>query len=183
MTQTADFNQRLRECRIGVALIVLTILFGFGLGGVFGAFEAPLKAGLAERAGAVEDSVYGADAARMQSVLDKSWAYYKRAHLHAGGIGAAGLGMVLLLSSLRRPSAAARRATALAIGLGGLGYSLFWLLAARSAPGLGGTTAAKESLAWLAVPSSGLLLLGLVSVVSLLLFELFVRQPADRPDS
>lgn len=35
------------------------------------------------------------------------------------------------------------------------------------------TDAAKESLIWLATPSSGLLLLGLVAVVALVIVELF----------
>jgi hypothetical protein len=54
-----------------------------------------------------------------------------------------------------------------------LGYATFWLVAARAAPGLGSTEVAKESLAWLAVPSAGLLLLGIVAVIALTSIELF----------
>lgn len=181
MTPPEDFGQRLRLCRWGVLLALLTILLGFGIGGVFGAFEDPLRAGLTERAEAVRESVYGGDAAKMKGVVDKSWSYYKRAHLHGGGIGAAALGAILLLASLRRPRAMARRALSLAMGLGGLGYAAFWMLAARRAPGLGSTDAAKESLAWLAVPSAGLLLLGLLAVVVLTAIEMFA--PAARRNS
>ena len=42
------------------------------------------------------------------------------------------------------------------MGLGSLGYSMFWMLAGMRAPGLGSTGAAKESLEWLAVPTSAL---------------------------
>lgn len=173
----SDVTQRLRQSRLGVSLAVATILLGFSMGGAFGAFEEPLKAGLGARAQAVSDSVYGGDAAQMKSVVDKSWAYYHRAHLHSGAIGGVALGLMMLLALLRRPSAASRRAVSLALGLGGLGYSLFWVLAARAAPGLGSTGAAKESLKWLAVPSAGLLLVGLCSVLALTLFELFA--PVD----
>lgn len=168
-----DFHQGLRIGRIGLALAVLTILFGFAFGGAFGAFEAPMKADLAARAQAVSATVYGGDAAKIRSVVDKSWSYYKRAHLHGGAIGASALGMIVLLAALRRPTEMLRRGTALALGLGALGYSLFWMLAARRAPGLGSTDAAKESLSWLAVPSAGLLMVGTVSVLVLLLIDVF----------
>jgi hypothetical protein len=164
---------RLRASRWGVLLALATILLGFGIGGVFGAFEDSLKGGLSASAEAVRDTVYAGDEAKMKSVVDKSWAYYKRAHLHAGAIGAVALGAILLLAFLRRPALLARRAVPLALGLGGLGYSVFWLLAGRAAPGLGSTGAAKESLSWLAVPSTALLLVGLTAAVALAVLELF----------
>ena len=52
-----DFPQRLRATRIGLALAMLTIFFGFALGGVFGAFERPLRAALTASAQAVSDTV------------------------------------------------------------------------------------------------------------------------------
>jgi hypothetical protein len=169
------FAARLRAGRWGTLLALLTILFGFALGGVFGVFEDALKDGLTERAEAVRDRVYEGDAAKIKATVDKSWAYYKRAHLHGGGIGAVALGGVLLVAALRRPPRLARQAVSLALGLGGLGYAAFWLLAARAAPGLGSTDLAKESLAWLAVPSAGLLLAGIVAVTALTAIELFGR--------
>ncbi|MBE7486603.1 MAG: hypothetical protein HS104_42345 [Polyangiaceae bacterium] len=174
-----SFVARLRVGRWGTVLALLTILFGFALGGAFGAFETPLKSGLTARAEAVRDGVYAGDAAKMKSVVDKSWTYYKRAHMHGGAIGAVALGGILLLAALERPRRRARQSVSLALGLGGLGYSSFWLLAARAAPGLGSTDAAKESLAWLAVPSAGLLMLGVIAVIALTSRELFApRLPA-----
>jgi hypothetical protein len=104
MTSSPDFAQRLRVCRWGAILALFTVLVGFALGGVFGAFEDSLKADLSALAETGRDSVYGGDAAKMKSVVEKSWAYYKRAHLHGGGIGAAALSVILLLASLRRPT-------------------------------------------------------------------------------
>jgi hypothetical protein len=160
--------------RWGTLLALLTILFGFGFGGVFGAFEEPLKADLSARAETVRESVYAGDTAKMKSVIDKSWSYYKRAHLHGGGIGAVALGGILLLAALPTPRRRVRQGVALALGLGGLGYASFWMIAARAAPVLGGTDAAKESLAWLAVPSAGLLMIGVVAVIALVIRELFM---------
>jgi hypothetical protein len=172
------FVTHLRAGRWGTVLALLTILLGFGLGGAFGAFEHPLKDGLTARAEAVRDSVYAGDRAKMKSVVDKSWTYYKRAHMHGGAIGAVALGGILLLAALGRPSRRARQGVSLVLGLGGLGYATFWLVAARAAPGLGSTDAAKESLSWLAVPSAGMLILGIVTVIALTSIELFV--PARR---
>ncbi len=168
-----DILRRLRCARWGVLFAILTIAVGFGFGAAFGAFEEPMKAGLHERGAAVLDSLYAGDEAKLSAVVDKSWTYYKRAHLHGGAIGAVALAAMLLLSLLRRPLPLLRTFVGLALGVGGLGYAMFWMLAARRAPGLGGTGAAKESLAWLAVPSAGLLLLGLGAVLVLTAVELF----------
>jgi hypothetical protein len=80
-----------------------------------------------------------------------------------------------LLAALGRPSHRVRAGVSLALGLGAAGYSVFWLLAARAAPALGGGDQAKESLSWLAIPSAGLLLLGLAAVLALTVLELFGR--------
>lgn len=173
-----DFGERVRACRWGILLALLAILFGFAMGGVFGAFEDSLKADLSARAAAVRDTAYGGDDAKIESVVTKSWSYYKRAHMHAGGIGAAALAAILLLAALRRPSPRVRAGVALALGAGSVGYPMFWMLAARTAPSLGGTDAAKEALAWLAVPSAGLLLLGVIAVIGLTAIDLFASRPA-----
>lgn len=168
-----DFGQRMRASRWGAMLALLTILFGFGLGGLFGALEGVLKGELEARAEAVRDTVYAGDAEKQKSVVDKSWSYYQRAHLHGGAIGVVSLCSILLLASLRRPKNGLRSLIAWALGIGGLGYASFWLLAARSAVQLGSAGLAKDSLEWLAVPSAGLLLSGMGGVAALALLEWF----------
>lgn len=172
--------EQLMEMRLGTALAVLTMLYGFGLGGTFGLFEDNIKSHLKSEAQQVLDTEYGGDEAAMKKVTDKSWVYFKRAHLHANGLGTAALALILLLSHLpldRRVS----RLTALALGIGALGYPLFWMLAGLRAPGMGGTGAAKESLQWLAVPSSGLCCVGLLTVALLTARALFSKPHADAP--
>jgi len=156
----------LAQLRIGIVLSLITLLFGFGLGGAFGAFEDSIKDSLNASAEAVKDSVYDGDDAAMGKVTSKAWTYYKRAHLHANGLGTSTLVLILLLATF--PAAElVRRVVSIALGAGGLGYSSFWLLAARRAPALGSTHDAKESLSWLAIPSAGMLLLGLIAVLVL----------------
>lgn len=157
----STFSEALRSVRWGLILSMLAIAFGFGLGGAFGAAEDSLKGYLQSQGEAALTSVYAGDSEKMASVVSKAWTYFKRAHMHGGGIGSTTLALSLLLGGLSG-AAALRAAAAAGMGLGALGYSVFWLLAGLRAPGLGGTDAAKESLAWLAIPSTGLLLLGLL---------------------
>ncbi len=173
IARPSTFAENVRIGRYGVVLSMLSILFGFGLGGAFGGFESTFKDGLAASAEEVRETVYGGDDAKIESVLAKSWSYHKRAHMHGAGIGTSALVLILLLAALRRPSALVRRVVSLGLGLGALGYPVFWLLAGRLAPSVGGTGGAKKALEWLAVPSAGLLLLGLVAVTILVAIELF----------
>jgi hypothetical protein len=181
-TPDADFHSKLKGMRWGLMLSLLTIFFGFGVGGLFGAIEDTLKGRLQSNADAAAESVYGGDEAKKKAVVDKSWSYLKRSHLHGGAIGAVSLGATLLLGALRRPGGRTRALLALALGLGGLGYAEFWMLAGFAAPGLGGTGPAKEAFAWLAYPSAGMLLVGIVAVIALTGVDLF-RDPEVRPSS
>ena len=183
-THPADgtFHSNLRIMRFGLLLAVVTILFGYSLGGAFGGIEDTSQAGLRSSADAVRDTVYQGDDAKVQAVVGKSWTYLKRAHMHAGGIGTASLGLILLLGALRRPSPVVRASIAWALGLGALGYSSFWLIAGKLAPGLGGTGQAKEALTFLAFPSAGLLLLGVFAVVVATAIEFFAPAPATQAE-
>jgi hypothetical protein len=151
------------------------VLLGQGMGIAFGAFEDGMKAGLKADAALVLPTVYGGDEAKAKAVVDKSWIYFQRAHLHAGALGTFALAFALLLALLPG-SLLVRRLCAGGVGVGGFGYGLFWLLAGLRAPGLGSTGAAKESLAWLALPSSGLLVTGTVG--GLVLTALALRHRA-----
>lgn len=172
-TPDVDFHSKLRDMRWGLLLSLLTILFGFVLGGLFGGLEDVLKGRLQANADAAEASVYTGDDAKKKAVLDKSWNYLQRAHLHGGAIGSVSVGATLLLAALRRPRSRTRGLVALALGLGAFGYSEYWMFAGFSAPGLGGTAAAKDAFEWLAVPSAGLLLVGLSAVIGLTARDLF----------
>jgi hypothetical protein len=147
---------------------VLTLLFSFGLGIVFGLNEDAIKSRLNASAAEGRESVYHGNDAAIKAVLEKSWVYMQRAHLHAGGLGAAAAGLILLVSLLGT-SPGLTRAISLGLGAGGLGYSVFWLWAGFRAPALGGTGAAKESLKWLAMPSSGAVVVATAAVAVLLI--------------
>jgi len=176
MTSPSHPTDRIRPLRVGILFALLAIFFGFGLGGLFGAMESQIKGHLDAEGRAVLDSAYAGDEAALKKVTDKAWIYMKRAHLHGGAVGSAALALILLLSMLEGKSVAVRSGLATAIGVGALGYGVFWMLAALRAPGLGGTGAAKESLAWLAIPASALILGGLVGVIVVFAAESFSAQ-------
>jgi len=169
---------RLRPYWPALLLGMLTLLYGFGIGIAFGAAEDDIKQSLRDGAGAVMADVYGGDEAKAKSVVDKAWSYQKRAHLHAGGLGAAALALISLLALACRPTLATRAAAVL-LGFGALGYSVFWMLAGFAAPGLGGTDAAKASLEWLALPTSGAIVIGALATTALVTLSL-ARKPGQR---
>lgn len=159
----------------GLLFAVITLLFGFGLGIVFGLNEGAIKSQLNASAAEVRDTVYRGDDAAIKAVLDKSWVYMQRAHLHARGLGATAIGLILVVVLLDT-SPGLTRAISLGLGLGGLGYSVYWLGAGFRAPGLGGTAPAKESLKWIAMPSSGAVVIA-TAAVAILLVAAMVRRP------
>ena len=178
-------SQQLMPVREGLLLGILTVAFGWGLGVAFGGAEDVLKGGLkasAEESLALYVSKSGGDeaAARasMAAIVEKAWAYYQRAHLHGGAIGSVVIGLCLALAHVEGRRGL-RRIASLLLGLGGLGYSSFWMLAAWRAPGLASTGAAKESLFWLATPTAGALVVGLALALGLLVASLYGGEPRE----
>jgi hypothetical protein len=176
-------SERLAPVREGLFLGILAVAGGWGLGVAFGLVEDAMKEGLRRSAEASRPAYLaaaageeGAAAAAMAATRDKAWSYYQRAHLHAGGIGAVVIGLCLALAQLEGRRGLRKVASAL-LGIGAVGYPLFWMLAARRAPGLGSTRAAKESLAWLATPSVGALVVGLAIALGLLVESLYGGGP------
>lgn len=174
MTILSSFSSSLRAAAVGLVLAVLTLLFGQGMGVIFGLNEDAIKSRLSASAAAVRDTTYKADDASMKAVLDKSWTYMQRAHLHAGAMGTTALALIVLLCVLGTATRVLLPIS-IALGAGGLGYSIFWMWSGFLAPGLGSTGAAKESLSWLAMPSSGAFVLATTAVLVRLI--VFILRP------
>lgn len=161
---THFLTSNMRAASAGLVLAILTILFGQGLGIVFGLNEDAIKSHLKGEAAEVQETIYQGDLIASKAVVDKSWTYMKRAHLHAGGMGTTAVALITVVCLV----GASRKVTqviSLALGVGGLGYSVFWMWAGFRAPALGSTGAAKESLNWLAMPSSGGFVLATIAVL------------------
>ena len=175
----AQLPPSLRPALVGLTLALLTILYGQGMGIVFGLNEEVIKGSLKASATAVRETVYKGDDAAIKTVLDRSWIYMQRAHLHAGAMGTTAFALMILVGLL-----GLSRLTTLLLGVGlgagALGYSLYWMWAGFRAAELGTTTAAKESLKWLAMPSSGAFVLATLAVL-ILLGTALVSRPESGP--
>lgn len=182
------FSARLRPVRFGLVLSLVAILYGFGLGVFFGVGEGWLRKGFLADAEAHRDlylqKAQGdqeAATALIKRMDETCWRYFQRAHLHAGGIGSVALGASLLLAFVPA-GGGVRLAVSSLMGFGSVGYPLFWMLAGLRAPSLGATALAKESLAWLAIPSAGALAVG--GVVTLVLTaRALLSLPATHSDT
>jgi len=171
----------LRAASVGLMLAVLTILFGQGMGIVFGLNEDIIKSRLKADAAEVQGTIYKNDPIASKAVIDKSWNYMQRAHLHAGGMGTTAVALIIVLC-LAGASDKVTTLISLALGAGGLGYSIFWMWAGFRAPALGSTGAAKESLNWLAMPSSGGFVIATIAVFIVVLAWMWAnRRPESRP--
>ena len=168
------FDKNLLPVKYGLLFALITLVYGFGLGGTFGAFEENIKEHFKNDAREVLATAYNGDVAKMKKITDKSWVYFKRAHLHANGLGTASLVLIVLVSFLPIGNKV-KSINAIFLGVGSLGYALFWMLAGLKAPAMGSTGLAKESLAWLALPSSGLCIIGLIMIVASVIISLFVK--------
>jgi hypothetical protein len=168
----------LRPLAPGVVMALLSIAFGFLLGGGFGAAEDNIKGHLRASADAVFETVYESDAGKRDAVVKKSWAYMKRAHLHAGAIGAAALASMAIMA-LAGGRGRLERISAGAFGAGSLLYSTFWLVAGLTAPALGSTGEAKESLQVLAIPGAGLCLIGITGTLVCVVRQFIAPAPSQ----
>jgi len=177
---TRSLLSNLRTASTGLLLAILTIMFGQGMGIVFGLNEDSIKSRLKADAAAVQGTIYENDEAASKAVVDKSWTYMKRAHLHAGGMGTTAVALIIVLC-LIGSGGKVTALISLALGAGGLGYSIFWMWAGFRAPARGSTGAAKESLEWLAMPSAGGFVLATIAVLIVVIAWLRAsRQPESQ---
>jgi len=134
-----------------------------------GADEGFFKNSFKQTVKANEVKVFGSDKVKMERAEERAWTYTKRAHMHAAGVGPIGLVLLAALPFLGI-STRMQSLTALGYGVGAFFYPMGWLIAGYRIPVLGTTGAAKSSIAWMAEPAAGLLLLS-----TAITFGLFIR--------
>ncbi len=164
-------NEEIKTVKIGLFLVMLTLVFGIGLGTFFGISEDTVKS-------YISDGVAAHSEVHDEKSKSKIWRYAQRAHFHATGISAFSIGLILLVmfSSL---TSKYKTASSILIGLGGL-YPLSWLTMFLLAPSLGRDAAhhhiITELFTYIGV---GSLLLGIV----ILSANLFLNSFQDKQQS
>lgn len=164
----------LANVKIGLALVMLGLLFGIGLGITFGVNEAFFETYVAHGI-AAHPELHDANSP------EKIWRYAQRAHFHATGIAAFSIGLLLLVSasSLKQRF---KTITAVFIGLGGL-YPLAWLAMFIVAPSIGrGAAHAHPVTELLTYTGVGGLLLGIAILLANLFLGLFSERMSGRGD-
>lgn len=158
-------HKELQTVKLGLALVLIGLFFGIGVGISFGVNEDMYKDYIAEGI-AANPQVHDENSA------SKIWRYAQRAHFHATGIGAFCLGLIILLmfSNMR---SRVKTLTATFIGLGSF-YPLGWLTMFVLAPSLGRGAAHNHPVSELfTLVGVGGLLLGSLALVANLFFGAF----------
>jgi len=121
-------NEEIKKIKIGLFLVMITLIFGIGLGVVFGLIEDSVKSYITE-------GIAAHPAVHDEQSSSKIWRYAQRAHFHSTGIAAFSIGLLLLImhSSL---GSRLKTVAAVLVGLGGL-YPLSWFTMFLLAPSIG----------------------------------------------
>jgi len=158
----------------GLIVSFFAIVVGTGLGMAFGIYEEPIRNYLTAQIQA-HPEVHEQAPDSIKRDANMAWRDIQRAHFHAQGLGALGVGIIVVLG-LSWVSAPVKRWLALATGFGALLYPFCWLLMGLRV-GPMGAEAAHASVDWLAGVSVPLFFGGmLLTLLILVLGWLFPKK-------
>lgn len=149
----------------GILFSLLGIAWGFVVGAVMGALDTGFKGRMRVRARTRLDSVYGGDEAKMEKLVAKGFKYCIRSHIHGGAIGSSALACILLLVVCGESGGLAVLSS-FTFGLGGLIYSIYWMMAGIHTADIGDATLAKHHMRFVAIPGAGMVLIGLFGTIA-----------------
>jgi hypothetical protein len=162
----------------GLLVSFLAIVFGTSMGMLFGLYEDPIKDYLSARIKA-HPEIHDQSPDNVKRQTGGAWRDIQRAHLHAQGLGALGVGIGLVLG-FSWVAAPIKRWLALATGLGGLLYPFCWLLMGLRIGSLG-EEAAHASVDWLAALSVPLFFGGMLLTLAILFLGWLFPKQLPRP--
>ena len=103
-------NIDLKVIRVGLLITLFTLIFGTGLGIVFGAKEEVFK-------NYISENIQANPTVHDDKSKDKIWRYVQRAHFHSSGIAAYSLALLLIiLVSKMKDSMKSFSATMIGVG-------------------------------------------------------------------
>ncbi len=121
-------TQEIQVVKVGLGLVLLGLMFGVGMGILFGINEDLYK-------GYIKQGIEANPAVHDAKSADKIWRYAQRAHFHATGIAAFSLGLIIL-TMLSGMKSRYKKVSAIFLGLSSL-YPLSWLTMFLLAPSIG----------------------------------------------
>jgi hypothetical protein len=149
----------------GLLISFFAIVVGTGLGMAFGVYEDPIKDHLLTDVKA-HPQIHEQTPENLKKQTGDGWRYIQRAHFHAQGLGALGVGIIITLG-LSWVSIPVKKWLALATGVGAFLYPFCWLIAGLRIASMG-KEAAKASVDWLAYLSIPLFFGGLMLTLLIL---------------
>jgi len=149
----------------GLLVSFLAIVFGTGLGMLFGIYEEPIKDYLSAQIKA-HPEIHEQTPDNLKRQTGGAWRDIQRAHFHAQGLGALSVGISLVLG-FSWVAAPIKRWLALATGLGALLYPFTWLVIGLRVGSMG-EEAAHASVDWLAGLSVPLFFGGMLLTLGIL---------------
>jgi hypothetical protein len=161
----------------GLMMSFLAIVVGTGLGMAFGLYEDQIKDGLLADVKA-HPQIHEQTPDNIKRQVGDGWRYIQRAHFHAQGLGALGVGIIVVLG-LSWVSAAVKKWLALATGVGALLYPFTWLLMGLRIGSMG-KQAAHASVDWLAALSIPLFFGGMMLTLLILFLGWLYPQAMPR---
>jgi hypothetical protein len=170
------FKEALAPVIPGLLMSFFAIVVGTGLGMVFGVYEDQIKDYLLAEVKA-HPQIHEQTPENFKKQVGDGWRYIQRAHFHAQGLGALGVGIIIVLG-LSWVSAAVKKWLALAIGVGAFLYPFCWLLMGLRIGSMG-KVAAHASVDWLAALSVPLFFGGML--LTLLILFLGWLYPKEMP--
>jgi hypothetical protein len=160
-----SLNIDLKVIKIGLLITLLSLLFGIGLGIVFGAKEEVFK-------NYISQNIQANPTLHDDKSKDKIWRYVQRAHFHSTGIAAYSLALLLIIL-VSKMKTNAKSFSSTMIGIGTL-YPLSWYLMFYLAPTIGRDAAHShiltESIVYI---STGAFLIGLFMIFSSIFLDKF----------
>ena len=161
----------------GLLISLLAIVVGTGLGMAFGVYEDQIKGALLADVKA-HPQIHEQSADNLKKQVGDGWRYIQRAHFHAQGLGALGVGIIVVLG-LSWVSASVKKWVALATGVGALLYPFCWLLMGLRIGSMG-KKAAHASVDWLAALSIPLFFGGMMLTLLILFLGWLYPQAMPR---
>ena len=160
-----SLNIVLKVIKIGLLITLLSLLFGIGLGIVFGAKEEVFK-------NYISQNIQANPTLHDDKSKDKIWRYVQRAHFHSAGIASYSLALLLIIL-VSKMKTNAKSFSSTMIGIGTL-YPLSWYLMFYLAPQIGRDAAHNhiltESIVYI---STGAFLIGLFMIFSSIFLDKF----------
>lgn len=158
-------EKKLKSVKVGLAFVLIGVLFGVGMGILFGVNEDAYKNYIAQGI-AANPEVHAAKSP------DKIWRYAQRANFHATGISAFALGLVILIMFSTLTSNY-KKTSAILLGLSSF-YPLSWFTMFLLAPSIGRRPAHAHILTEIFMYTGvGGLLLGAFFLVANIFFGFF----------